>query len=631
MNFFDNPQLQPVFGTSVSASAELLRSQAPPAALMAAIREGWFDLAALTEVDPEGQPWLAHWLDGIAQRGQRANSPWNETPWPTTPEGDWAEVAPRPDIGAFHTTSLNTQAELVMGWMLANAPDGVGRMRWNMNSSFTSQTAAPQSGSIIAQLLKLEWKKAFGVAMERTDRPSPEELKRLEIPLGNRGLVAQGSAGNTSVYSNQPFAPLLHWVVQENLVEFLPILVEAGADLHQCSRDGTPLHYRATKTQTLERLIELGGDLLQRHPLDASPESFWDYAYRRNSHLSSMAEMSAVANAWMRENLSPETMLKRKMPELSSLMADPSSFAAFDRQVKQLKIPATIEWEEHGQSWTWPRQGLALLLEASPSESTPSAWDWAVSKPLSGTPLFEGVPNEDVLWLIGLANESAEKSWSKQAKKHQWASPLESKERTQALLKILQEKTHPLWKTPGKTPATRNGWLIELGGELRRRGADPRPVWDLVSVDPEHSHSETAFRWAAVLLVEARHLLQNPAQENLDKAGQHLADAIVLSQHIRPDRLQPLVMLIDGESSKNNSLTEDLFEQMGEALMHAVGVLKEQGGVLDDGAQGHRIQQALTQWADHPIMKEQRPAIAETLLDQQLPQATPQRRPSPRF
>jgi len=631
MKFFDNPQLQPVFGTPLSASAELLRSQAPPAALMAAIREGWFDLSALTELDDEGQPWLAHWLDGIRQRGQRANSPWNDTPWPTTPDGDWTDVALRPDIGPFHTSSLNTQAELVMGWLLANAPDGIGRMRWDMHSLFSATpTHKRKSGSVVGQLLQLEWSKAFSVAMARSDRPSPEELKHLEIPLGNRGLVAQGSPGNTSVYTNYPFAPPLHWVVQENLMEFLPTLMDAGADLHQRSSDGTPLHYRATTTQTLERLIELGADLLQRHPLDASPESFWDYAYRRNSRLSSMAEMSAVANAWMRENLSPEAMLKRKMPELSALMANASSFAAFERQVKQLKIPATIEWEEQGQTWTWPRQGLALLLEASPSESTPGTWDWAVSKPLSGPPLFEGVPNEDVLWLIGLVNESAQKSWSKQAKKHQWTVPLESPERTQALLKVLQEKTHPLWKTSGKSPENRSGWLIELGGEQRRRGGDPRPVWDLVQADGTHSHSETAFRWAAGLLAEARHLLQNPNPENLDKAGGNLADAIVLSQHIRPDRLQPLAMLIDGKSIKNNSLTADFFEQMGEALMYATGVLNRLGGTLDDGAQGHRIQQALLQWAQHPIMKEQRPVITEILLDQQLPQAT-QQRTAPRF
>lgn len=631
MNFFDNPQILTTFGAPASATVELLRSHAPPAALLAAIRDGWFDLQALAEVNEQGQPWLAHWISGLRQKSPRATIHWNDLPWPTTPDGDWSGIAIEEGVGSYQSVNIHTQGELVVGWLLAHAPEGVGHVRWTHQPiSLSMAVAPPQSntGSLVGQLLEARFKKAFAVAMARADRPTSAELNRLEVHMEYEGLGVQVSPrGEKEVIQGYPFAPLLHLAIQENMMEVVGLLKESGADLNKSSSDGTPLHYRANKTATLQWLVDQGCDVLQQHPLEVPPLKFWEYGRSRNSGFAPSTELSQIINTRLMESHTPEELLRLKMPEVSQLMANPTSFAAFSRQVQQLKIPTTIEWTEGGENWTWSRQGLALLLDA-PLDANYPTWKWAIQCSLKGDRLFDRVPNEDLLWLVGQAHESAERSWAKQAKKHGWTSPLNDPERAANLVHALQSQGKGLWKTTIPQLPQRNGWLMVLGQAQHKAGLDPWKTWHLIG-KPDPSLEDNAMAWKlAIALVEETHQhLQTPNGSTL--AGRCLGEALVLTGHMRIYNIQ----------NGSNPITQDDLDRaatqqsttLGTGLAHALLALKEAEGILDDGAQGERIQAAIAGWDTHAPLKDWRKRVVAQLMGQHMAPMTALPRPAPRF
>ena len=629
MDFFDNPQLLTTFGSPVSATVELLRSQAPPAALLAAIRDGWFDLQSLTAVNEEGQPWLAHWISGLRQKTSPINIRWNEQPWPTTPDGDWSGVAIQDDAGVYQSINIHTQGELVVGWLLANATEGVGHLRWTLSPSLPLRaTPLPDTGSLVGHLLEARMEKAFMVAMARSDRPTPEELNRLEVSLGHAGLGVHVSyTGEKEVTHGSPSAPLIHFAVQENMFDVLEVLKESGADLNHRSNDGTPLHYRANRSTTLRWLVEQGCDMAQQHPSGFTPLKFWEYARTRNSSLATPAELTQILNTHLLENQTPQELLRMQMPSLSALMANPTSFAAFSRQVQQLKIPTTIEWTEGGENWTWSRQGLALLLDA-PLDANYPTWKWAIQCALKGDRLFDQVPNEDLLWLVGQAHESAGRSWAKQAKRHGWTSPLNDPERVTNLVQALQSPGKSLWKTAIPQLPQRNGWLMVLGQAQHKAGLDPWKTWHLIGKpDPSLEDNSIAWKLVIALVKETHKHLQTPNGSTL--AGRCLGEALVLTGHMEIHNIQ----------NRSNPINQDDLDKaatqqstsLGTSLAQGLLALKEAKGFLDDGAQGERIQAAIAGWDTHPPLKEWRKRVVAQLMDQHMAPMTAPSRPTPRF
>lgn len=624
MNFFDNPQTQDTFGAPASASLELLRTSAKATAILAAIRDGWFDPNALLEVDHNGEPWLSRWM---ATFNGRSTTPWNDQAWPTTPEGDWTGVGLAASAGRYHADSPDTQGELLMGWILSNAPDGLGRLRWSLDP----QNVDEKTGSILGSLLKNRWQKAFQVALSRTDCPTPQELDGLEIALGHGAVLAKrDSSGILSAQHGSHWAPLMHFAVQENLLGSIQALTDAGATLDPRSQDGTPLYYRANSEKTLQHLVEKGADILQKHPTGIAALAFWELARSQSSQCSPPEKLTEVLNHWIRDHHTPEQLARLKMPELSALLASPPSFAAFTRQAKQLKIPASIAWEEGGQEWTWARQALAMVLDAPAQTDACSSWEWAIEKPLRGAQPLTNAPNEDLLWLVGQSNDIAQASWTKQAQKHQWTTPLEDPLRIHALMEALKHPQLGIWPTHSPAALERNGWRLELGGAQYKAGQDPRPTWlTLVETAKNDDHFYTASKWAHVLLTDARRLLRTP--ETAHQAGWLLAECLVLSGHMQPHLIQSNSAKITDESLAQNSVHEEDFKHFGEALIHAIGVLREAGGTLEDGAKGQRIQKALDPWDSHPTLNAHRPRLIQLLLDNSLAPLTAPARPSVRF
>jgi len=244
--------------------------------------------------------------------------------------------------------------------------------------------------------------------------------------------------------------------------------------------------------------------MAQQHLSGFTPLKFWEYARTRDSSLATPAELTQILNTHLLENQTPEELLRMQMPSLSALMANPTSFVAFSRQVQQLKIPTTIEWTEGGENWTWPRQGLALLLDA-PLDANYPTWKWAIQCALKGDRLFEQTPNEDLLWLVGQAHESAARSWAKQAKRHGWTSPLNDPERVAHLVQALQSPSKSLWKTTLPQLTQRNGWLMVLGQAQHNAGLDPWKTWHLIG-KPDPSREDNSIAWKlAIALVKDTH------------------------------------------------------------------------------------------------------------------------------
>lgn len=641
MTFFNSPQAQKSFGppSYTSRTLALLLSQPTPAQVMEGIRQGWLDLHDLSVVNESGKPALVTWMESNASfSAQRSPIPWNDTRWPSGPEGDWSGIGLDAQVAHSINTSPQVQAELVVGWLLANAPEGIGQIRWTQQQQGSDRPRTAQAFSLYGALIALGWNKALGVALQRPDMPTPLELDALVCSHASYHSVISSTG---KFVSRESDAPLLVGAVQANDQRMVEELLRAGASPNARFHD-VPVFYFSKSHTVLELLLAYGADATQVHPSGIMPPQWWAHMKSTSELKSPPLQLTQALNAWLEQRLTPERMTQKTLSTMAALMATPvydsdtassakvsRGIADFKKQAKKAAPPNEARWEEFGQTWTWPRAALALFLN-NPHQTAPSsgAWEWGLTYPMSPERLLQAAPNEDLFWLIGQINVEVGNTWARQAQQQSWTPPSESQTRMEALGAALAEPVQALWPSGQPLIQQRNGLLMRLALLQAEAGFSP---WQTLQYVGTPKVSEDHISHAGIFLSKAlsktRAALLN---QDLASAGRWLTEALISAPHMGRNSGN---LLVDFSADELKQETEENMVFLGNdaaALVHALHALRKAGGRLEDGQGGKRLQHVIKLWKVLPNLQEHQEVFREAVLHNTLPEPTASKT-KPRF
>lgn len=609
-----------------SLTATVLRAGTPPPALVALMAAGTVTAEGMNDVAPDGMPALAAWVaQQPAADGETAGA-WNTAAWPVDATGSWGEVALAGEGTAAHA------AEWAAGWMLAMAPDGLGRCRWAQAGA--APPSVPSLG-LVSLLADRGWARALAQALRRPDAPTGAELDRLELPSARLA-----HAMRTHPTRERILLPLLHGALADNRLDVAQGLLDAGCDPNGVSADGTPALYRATSPEAVALLMAHGADG-QRTPPHGMAVTAWWAATKGSAH-----QAAPLVEAFQRAQAAsmPAAQLwQATMPALATHLAT-LSLAAIKAQVAQLKIPSTIVWEEAGDTWTWGRRALATALSLPPGPLFPGL-EWALQKPL-GAPLDSRVANADLLEVLLLDNPKLKRFWARLVETGRIVLPANGAERWDAVTEALADRA---FQAPGAdtrvAQLSHPAWLVRLGRWRLAQGDAEGALrtWARVPHLPD-ARADRTNATSKKLSDEGIVALQDALGQAWERArlgdrvgfGRWVGEAVALAAHVRTDFVFPLLNDWTMERAAAAAWPAEHPRGLGVGLArpavllgHAQGVALAWGVLLDDGADGARLEAASHRWANTPhlaaLAQDLRSTRIAAALDQ-LPADTPARR-----
>lgn len=626
MDFQHTPLNQSFFSSTGSLTVNLLANKAQPELLHAALLAGQLNPSDAMKTNDQGVPALFSWALSMAGDFSHSSKArlWQDVPWPIAPDADWSKanlLHPEPHLA----NNKALKAERMAGWFLANLPQGMAQLRWTPESHQVvngQRIALPDhSMSLVGMAVGLGWERALDQLLRRPDAPTPAELSVL---LASHTQYA--SFPNAFGHREHCWLPLLHFAVESDRLLVVERLLKAGADPNALDGSGTPVFFRAKSEEVLKALINAGARLNQKPTHSVNLAEWW-----KGDLAAPVAQsLLEITNAWLKEHLDEAEILAEKLPELvSSFGRIPLS--SFKQQLSQLKIPSDIRWKEFGEEWTLFRRSLALVLQSAPDPSDKkTAWNWGLETKALGSPLLEGVPNPDLLWLVCQGYAPLQPLWDKGVSKGRWTSPKDEVPRLSALAQGLAQGPARVLDTDGPKMDTYGLWSLKLGRILLQEGHEDRfvlEVWGGVNESFARAVHHEPLRCldAALKRAWAHHAEGNP-----DGFGRWLGEALVWAGRVPPDTVVPQVMrwsdtLVQTQGWGASAPPAGVAALFNKAvhLHHALEQALILGVRLDDGAEGQRLEKTWKAWERHEAARPVELLAKDTWLQGRLASAGP--------